>query len=190
MRTDSCARYLRIENRTMEYTNGTMSALIDDSINRTMDIINTIIRQILQLILCLVSIIVIGKFVSILIAKKDKNPLKSEVQTEANENHDEPKVVEKIDNMPKMSDWDSEIIDDESPVMIPKPHIMSQVHRNSLQQIKLPRRKCMSVGPVMLTPHAQIVRTIHVEDREERYCYDIKPIDATENVCVQCCHFL
>lgn len=60
------------------------------------------------------------------------------------------------------------------------------------QPIKGLRRKAISVGPVMLTPNSHLKRSINVEDREERYHYDIVPpvplddvpIIAPENVCV------
>lgn len=41
------------------------------------------------------------------------------------------------------------------------------------------RRKCISVGPVLLSSELQIIRKQNFEDREERYRYDIVPVDST-----------
>jgi hypothetical protein len=37
------------------------------------------------------------------------------------------------------------------------------------------KRKCMSVGPILLNPNSQIVRSLNADDREERYTYNILP---------------
>lgn len=175
-----------------ETTNSTLN-FIDLSVNKSIDFIAATIYQLLQLIFCLVSIMVVGKLISYFVSKTTlaenvNENLKLEIETET-----EPGVEkEKQDNVVKeFSGWDSEPINDDPPqppLEIPSSNVTAKVMKKQF------RRKCISVGPVMLTPNSQIIRTLNVEEREERYRYDILPLDTSpkedattaENVCVPC----
>lgn len=177
-------------------TNSTLN-FIDLSINKSIDFIATTIHQLMQLIFCLLSIMVVGKLISFFVSKtalaeNANETLKLEVETKKEPEEDK----EKQENVVKeLSGWDSEPINDNDdpsppPLEIPSSNVTAKVMKKQF------RRKCISVGPVMLTPNvnSQIIRTLNVEEREERYRYDILPLDLTskedattaENVCVPC----
>lgn len=182
----------KFEEMLPEATNSTLN-FIDLSINKSIDFIATTIYQLLQLIFCLLSIIVVGKIISFFVSKtappeneQENVKLESEAKTEPEIDKEPEKNAVK-----QLTGWDSEPINDNSPpppLEIPSTNVTAKVMKRQF------RRKCMSVGPVMLTPNSQIVRTLNVEEREERYRYDILPLDTTpkdetttaENVCVPC----
>lgn len=175
-----------------EATNSTLD-FIDLSVNKSIDFIANSIYQLLQLIFCLMSIMVVGKLINFFVSKT--TPAENEVENVKLESEAEiePEVVkEKQENAAKeLTGWDSEPINDDPlphPLEIPPTSVTAKVMKRQF------RRKCMSVGPIMLTPNSQIVRTLNVEEREERYRYDILPLEATsqetttaENVCVPYC---
>lgn len=177
-------------------TTNSSLAFIDLSINKSIDFIASTIRQLLQLIICLVFIVVVGKIISFFSSKTapaeaqihDKEILKQEINVET-----EPEALnEQTECAPSNpSGWDSESIQDPS---VPYLEIQSSnvTAKTMRKQLK---RKCISVGPIMLTPNSelQIVRTVNAEEREERYRYDILPMESTNreettavNVCVPC----
>lgn len=177
---------------TFESSNSTEN-FFDLSINKSIDFIATAFYQLLQLIFCLVIIVLVGKFVSLAskTASTDHKSEESKVETESKEEIEE--LVEE-----KLSGWESEQISKDPfspPIEIPSSKAQAKVIKKQL------KRKCMSVGPIMLTPpNSQIIRTLNVEDREERYRYelhyDILPPDTSkdenelaENVCVPCVLF-
>lgn len=177
--------------------NSTLS-FIDLSINKSIDFIATTIHQLLQLIFCLVSIMVVGKIVSFFVSKT--SPAENiEENVKADVEPEPEKDAEKPEKEP--SGWDSEPISDD-PLPPPLEILSSNVTAKVMK--KQFRRKCISVGPIMLTPNSksQIIRTLNVEEREERYRYDILPLDTTpkedattaENVqcgeCVPCAFVL
>lgn len=174
---------------------------IDTTINRSLEFVSTTINQVLELIFCLLAVITFVRLVSIFYTRRPENvenvPEKSEEDVKVTE---KVKIEEKIEQPelkeePKvLSGWESESIVDKQPQLeVPQKVIK--------QQLKIPRRKCISVGPVLLTPNSQIIRNINVEEREERYRYDILPINSPQlnqidtaivdiiNVCVLFCYF-
>lgn len=133
----------------------------------------------------------VGKVISLFVSKtataeNENTKLKPEIEVEA-----EPEEAKKRLESPlkEFSGWESEPISDEPPpppLEVPSSNVTAKVMKRQF------RRKCISVGPVMLTPNSQIIRTLNVEEREERYRYDILPLDTNdetttaENVCVPC----
>lgn len=166
----------------------TTLTFIDSSINKSIDFITTAIYQLFQLIFCLLSIMVVGKLINFLMSKTSIVEIEEEVAEQSLKVElENVAAVEKKDV--RITGWDSEPLQ-ESPLPSHNPPSSIISSRTMKKQL---RRKCMSVGPVMLTPTSQIVRTLDVEDREERYRYDILPLDApsnsnesetAENVCV------
>jgi len=175
---------------------------IDTTINRSLEFVSTTINQVLELIFCLLAVITLVRLFGIFYTRRPENvenvPEKSEEDVKVTE---KVKIEEKIEQPelkeePKvLSGWESESIVDKQPQLeVPQKVIK--------QQLKIPKRKCISVGPVLLTPNSQIIRNINVEEREERYRYDILPINSPQlnqidkaivdiiNVCVLFCYFL
>lgn len=72
--------------------------------------------------------------------------------------------------------WDSELI----PENCSQPE--NQVQNKYLKAKTINKhlkRKCISVGPIMLTPDSQLIRCLDAEEREERYTYKtVPPCDA------------
>jgi len=162
-------------------TNGTISGLIDESI----DLIGVFVQRVVQLIFCLVSVIVIGRLAGRFSAERqaavievaaaaaaEVSPPLVEVVKKKNEEVEASKVA--------ASGWESESLDDNQSPIAPQPTPVASTKKS----VKLPRRKCLSVGPVMLTPNSQVIRTILAEDREERYRYDVAPPSAENDECV------
>lgn len=189
-----------------EINGNATQTFIDTTINRSIEFVSTTINQVLELIFCLLAVITLARLVSIFYTRRPENvenfvavPEKSEevikvtekVEAEEKIEQSEPKVKSKVP-----TGWESEsIVDTKQPQLEVPQKVMKQ-------QLKIPRRKCISVGPVMLTPHSQIIRKFNVEEREERYRYDILPINSPQltqidtaivdivNVCVLFCYFL
>lgn len=164
------------------------STFIDSSINKSIDFISTAIHQLFQFIFCLMSIMVVGKLINFFLSKTSIAEIEEEVtvQNVKAEQENEASIEKK--GVP-ITGWDSEPLQESS---LPSHDPPSSIITSKTMKKQL-RRKCMSVGPVMLTPTSQIVRTLDVEDREERYRFDILPLDApsnanesetAENVCV------
>lgn len=175
----------------LEAANSTLN-YIDLSINKSIDFITTTFRQLFQLIFCFLLILVVGKIINFFTLKTQhaenesnstvKEEIDSEIEPEAsNEEQKEPAK--------EPTGWDSEPIKDSlvTALEIPSSNVTAKTMKKQF------RRKCMSVGPIMLTPNSQIIRTLDYEEREERFRYDILPLDSTtietataENVCVPC----
>lgn len=177
-----------------EPANSTLN-FIDLSINKSIDFIATTFRQLFQLIFCFLLILVVGKIINFFTyktqhAENEINPLKEEIDVEIEpeaHNEQQPKV-----STSEPSGWDSEPIR-EPPKALIEVHSSNVTAKTMKKQFK---RKCLSVGPIMLTPNSQIIRTLDCEEREERFRYDILPLDTStstttesttaENVCVPC----
>ena len=168
---------------------------LESSINNSIDFVTSSVLQLLQMISCLVSVIVIGKIVGFLLNSKRPTDeiVTSDVVVVEN---DECKVDSKHDETINKSDevnndddeaWKSFVITSDHPNFEPQTKILSG--KNLKKQI---RRKCMSAGPVILNSSSKILRTLNVEEGEERYHYDVldpktltQNDDSTaENVCV------
>lgn len=142
-------------------------------IDTSLDLLSTMANQVMQLIFCLLAVISFARFISFLIARRPIVELEVEkVEEKPVEVVEEVIEVKKEEEEKHSSGWDSESFFDHPQ----KPHL-EVTQKNIKQKLKIPRRKCMSVGPVMLTPHSQIIRKLNVEEREERYRYDILPIN-------------
>lgn len=148
-----------------EQANATFS-LIDSSINKSIDFLADSIRQLFQLISCLLTVLVIGKLINYFLIKTTPVEIISDESKQV-EKDDEMKIVDdKKSEHHLPSDWESETIPNSTltqPLEKPK-NLTGRTIKKNL------RRKCISVGPIMLTP-SQVVRTLDVEDREERYRY-------------------
>lgn len=150
------------------------------SIDTALDFLSTMAHQLMQLIFCLLAVICFARFINFLIAQRpiveaevekvDKKPVEvveskvEEIEVKEAEAEGEKKA--------ERSGWDSESFFDN-----PQQPQLEVTQKNIKQKLKIPRRKCISVGPVMLTPHSQIIRKLNYEEREERYRYDILPIN-------------
>lgn len=163
-------------------------SFIDLSIHKSIDFITTTTRQLFQLIFCLVSIVVVSRLINYFVQKPPSVENKAEdLKPEGDAEKEEEVCKEEI--VKETSGWESEPIQESSEPVIEVPSSNLTAKRIKKQL----KRKCMSVGPIMLTPNSQIVRTLDVEEREERYRYDILPVDASthqtttaDNVCVPC----
>lgn len=174
----------------LEPTNSTLNFL-DSPVNKSIDFIASTIRQLIQLIFCLVSIMVVGKLINFFMVKAPQPEPEAEVLNAEVEGEAEPEVFEEAK---EPSGWDSEsIVDPPTPSLeVPSKKVSTKTMKKQF------KRKCMSVGPIMLTPTSQIVRSLNVEEGEERYRYDILPLDRSattdmadaaavaDNVCVPC----
>lgn len=162
-----------------EQANASFS-FIDTSINKSIDFIADTIRQLFQLISCAVTVLVIGKLINYFLTKTTRVENGPEKLKEV-EKDNETNVAEEKSEL--STDWESEPIPDSSltqPLEKPKNLTAKTIRRNL-------RRKCISVGPIMLTPSSQVIRTLDVEEREERYRYVVMPeTTSAEHVCVPC----
>ena len=75
--------------------------------------------------------------------------------------------------------WISELlIDDDANVTSQRK--INNNNNNKKMKMKndkiMTRRKCLSVGPIMLTPSTQLIRKIDGADGEERYHYIVPPL--------------
>lgn len=143
-------------------------------IDTSLDWLSTMANQFMQLIFCLLAVISFARFISYMLARR---PI-VEVEVAVEEKPVEV-IASKIEEVKKEEEkqggWESQSFFDNPQ----KPHL-EVTQKNIKQKLKIPRRKCMSVGPVMLTPHSQIIRKLNVEEREERYRYDILPINTIQ----------
>jgi hypothetical protein len=168
----------------MQQSNATLTFL-DTTINRSVDLISTSLNQLLQLVFCLLGVFTLARLINYFVLSKSQP--ETDATTEVPK--EEPKVPVKAENevpkeeeeekeeakpkKPETSGWESESLAD-----APQPQL--EVSQKVIKhQMKIPRRKCMSVGPVMLTPNSQIIRKVNVEEREERYRYDILPFNVS-----------
>lgn len=160
----------------MQQANATLN-FIDTSINKSIDFLADTLRQLFQLISCLVTAFVIAKLVNYFMTKTPRVEAVPETPKEVEK--DKENVVEKSEQQLLSADWESEPIPDSAltqPIEKPKNLTAKAIKRNF-------RRKCISVGPIMLTPSSQVIRTLDVEEREERYRYVVMPETApAENV--------
>jgi hypothetical protein len=147
----------------------TTITFIDTTISQSMEFLSTLMHQVLQLIFCLLALIAVGRYVSSHTARRHSVAQSDESVGTV------PEDV-KVDEEVPSSGWESEPMETERPQLEVPPKVIKQ-------KLNIPRRKCISVGPVMLTPNSQIIRKVNVEEREERYRYDILPLN-TDHVCV------
>lgn len=150
--------------------NVTAVTIFDSYINKSVAFISSTLVQIFNLLFGIVSVFLVGKFMGFLFTKQEKAKA-TEPEVEVTES--DVKVLEvdqsEVDNKDDRSktDWES--------LEIPN-HGLNEKQSTHIQARKLTksfRRKCMSVGPIILTANSQIVRTLDVEDGVERYRYDI-----------------
>ncbi|KAG5669700.1 hypothetical protein PVAND_017582 [Polypedilum vanderplanki] len=146
-------------------------------IDSTIDIVSTSINQLFQLIFCLLAVATFARIVNFFFLEKSQ--FNSNINEQIQGNNE--KVIEDIKKeetklnvkeiIPQSSGWESESIIES---VQPQLEVSQKVIK---QQLKIPKRKCMSVGPILLTPNSQIIRKLNVEEREERYRYDILPLN-------------
>jgi len=164
------------------------SSFIDASINQSIEFIANTLRQFFQLIFCLITLLVVGRIINFFVSKAQREEnaetkaVDEEVKVES-----EPEVDKDQEKKPEveLTGWDSEPLQNDfaakKSVEIRPSNVMAKSMKRQL------KRKCISVGPVMLTPNSQIIRSLDADEREERYRYDILPVDSTDvadNVCV------
>lgn len=156
-----------------------------DSIAKPID---AAFRQFLKLFVCFTVVMLIGKVINFLTKNETQDQQQDEMHAEEIETKEEQAIVARENQKktvePQAAGWDSEELE----VNVNK---SSEIVNVSAQKIKQIRRKCISVGPVMhLTTNSQFIRTLNIEDREERYHYDILPLETSadtemvEDVCV------
>lgn len=157
-----------------EFDNSTLSvtAMIDSGITDLTNYIIGTLRFVVSLIMGGVVLVLLGKLINIMLTAPAVVEVVEPIETKT-------KVVVEV----PFNDWSSER-------SVPATTALS-VRKIIKEPIKGSRRKAISVGPVMLTPNSHLIRSINVEDREERFHYDIVPpvpLDdgpvAPENVCV------
>lgn len=110
-----------------------------------------------------------------------ENPLPAPIQPQQQQlQHDKTdnaaKSSKTMPNTVGSNGWDSELI----PENCSQPE--NQVQNKYLKAKTINKhlkRKCMSVGPIMLTPDSQLIRCLDADEREERYTYKtVPPCDA------------
>jgi hypothetical protein len=180
---------IKFSSEMKETENSTISILLDSTLDKSIDFVATVTTQIVQLILCFLVIVVVCKVVNFLssaqVNKEDEKVVEENVQGE-------PKAEAEANQAPVLEKdgWDSEPLQD-SNVQLCSPEIRPPNTRFKAINKHL-KRKCISVGPVMLSPNAQLVATLNADEREERYRYDILPLEPstkTETECVPCLTF-
>ena len=163
-----------------------MTEMIDSGITDLTNYIIESLRFVVSLIMGGLLLVLLGKLINIMLTAPAVVAVDEEIEKKANF-VEESKVKLNIKET-TIDGWSSESMTTNN---VPDTTILS-VRQIVKQPIKGSRRKAISVGPVMLTPNSHLKRSINVEDREERYHYDIvppEPIDdvpfiAPENVCV------
>ncbi|CRL07600.1 CLUMA_CG020565, isoform A [Clunio marinus] len=160
---------------------------IDLSINKSIDFVVQTVKQIFGLIFCLVSMLLIGRILNSLLSKPveekkieiKEDQQQSEIKEEILKNSAEVSSEVKQESPEReISGWESQPLHE--PRILCHEITSSNLTAKTIK--KQLKRKCMSVGPIMLSPNSQIVRTLNVEDREERYHYDILPVDTVKTV--------
>lgn len=160
---------------TLNTNDSSTFTLLDTS----MEILTTTVNQVIQLIFCLLGVVVFARIIIFLLTRR---PIKNDTN-ENLEIKQYPKIDEKTIEMKESlkTGWESETFESEANTLKPQLEVPTKVIK---QQLRIPRRKCVSVGPVMLTPNSQIIRKLNVEEREERYRYDILPLNTPTNAIV------
>lgn len=170
-----------------ETENSSVSTLLDSTINKSIDILATLTTQVLQLIVCFLAIVVICKIVNFLTATQvNKNDEK--IVEESEQCESEPKSEAKPEQVAEVCGWSSEALPD-SDVQLCSHEIRQPSTRFKAINKHL-KRKCISVGPVMLlNPNSQIVRSLNADEREERYRYDILPLEPSDRIDNECVYW-
>lgn len=141
------------------------------------------LRFVVSLIMGGVLLVLLGKLINIMLTTPAV-VIDEVTNTQPIESNDKVKEILKETTI---DGWSSETIT----TLDPPDTATLSVRKIVKQPIKGSRRKAISVGPVMLTPNSHLKRSINVEDREERFHYDLippVPLDdapiVPENVCV------
>lgn len=177
-------------------TSTSFNLLFDLTVDKSIDLIFTTCRQVFQLLICFAIMFLIGKLSSYLnfastaaCSNDSEHDTSNESETSDENSSDRLKeddsksesIVQyslhrqmeekKEDTIEKStaSGWNSEQITESC----------NQQEENQVQNKYLKaknmnkhlKRKCMSVGPIMLTPNSQLIRCLDADDREERYTY-------------------
>ena len=143
------------------------------------------LRFVVSLIMGGIVLVLLGKLINIMLTTPAVVTIDEVTDTKSTPTDTKVQVILKETTI---DGWSSESM---STTDLPDTTTLS-VRKIVKQPIKGSRRKAISVGPVMLTPNSHLKRSINVEDREERYHYDIippvplddVPIIVPENVCV------
>lgn len=189
-----------IMNTPPPNTSINFNLLFDLTVDKSIDLISTTFRQVFQLLICFAVLFVIGKLSSYLNfvsttcseSENDSNENENEIisadqvdddskstSTSIDKESTTPPISdleqEKIENIGKSFDltsnavgWESEQLQDSHNQ--PEHHVKNKYLQAKTINKQL-KRKCMSVGPIMLTPNSQLIRCLDAEDREERYTY-------------------
>lgn len=148
-------------------------SFVDLSINKSIDLFASITRQLCQFIFCLVFIAVIGKIINFFVSRSALEENNKESNQEIDEVESELPLPDDIENKSEIKTplgWESETIQ--------VPYLTESSSNITAKAIKKQlKRKCMSVGPILLSSELQIIRKKNFDNREERYRYDIIPID-------------
>jgi hypothetical protein len=170
----------------LEVENATEIGAFGFSFAESIDFIANAFQQLFQLISCLVVIIVVGKVINLFASSTPPTTTEAKSADQEVETVTEPPAVVKESEVVEAIGWASEPLQDalEVPIVteVRSPHVLS---RSIKKQLK---RKCISVGPVMLTQNHKIIRSFDAEEREERYRYDVLPLEpsiATDIECVK-----
>jgi hypothetical protein len=187
---EETSKYLRefsnqtaVAKENMSTQNSSISFnLLDLTVDKSIDMISQTFRQVFQLIFCFIFLFVVGKLSSFLNSQFSSSQTTSPDDQQnsdliGEESDVEPKKIsppesavdEKVERILNANNgWESEQLKD-SPSNNKSKNLQSKTINKQL------KRKCMSVGPVLLTPTSQIIRSLNAEDREERYTYNILP---------------
>lgn len=175
---------LRPKSSEMKDTeNSTISTLLDSTVNKSIDFVSTLTAQILQLTLCFLVIVVVCKVVNFLSAAQVNKD--DEKVVEENEQC-EPKAEAEANQDPVLEKdgWDSEPLQDSNVQLCSKEVRQPSTRFKGIN--KHLKRKCISVGPVLLSPNAQLVRSLNADEREERYRYDILQLEPATKIETEC----
>jgi hypothetical protein len=197
---EETSKYLRefsnqtaVAKENMSTQNSSISFnLLDLTVDKSIDMISQTFRQVFQLIFCFIFLFVVGKLSSFLNSQFSSSQTTSPDDQQnsdliGEESDVEPKKIsppesavdEKVERILNANNgWESEQLKDDG-VLQRKPDDSPSNNKSKNLQTKTInkqlKRKCMSVGPVLLTPTSQIIRSLNAEDREERYTYNILP---------------
>lgn len=163
-----------------------MTELFDTGITDLTNYIIETLRFVVSLIIGGLVVVLLGKLISIMLTTPAVVTVDDTIDIPA-ANVVEKSQMKMIIKETTIDGWSSECMNVPDTTTLPVRKIVKQLAKGL-------RRKAISVGPVMLTPNSHLKRSINVEDREERYHYDIVPPvpldddepldDAPENVCV------
>jgi hypothetical protein len=139
------------------------------------------IQTFIQIVSSFLLIVIIGRLSKYSSVERDDGAEYREIEVPKVARDPTPEIQKPIETVdPKIDNgWLSENLEPETP-----PNDPPKIEKIEKVSAKIVRRKCTSVDPSLLkSTKGNFIRTLNVEDREERYRYEIVPVDV-DHVCV------